>query len=214
MGSASWSPLLSPPPHLPPFPQPPGPQPGSLSGACQMLFRPLCGQGSQAEVWTPLLRPPPFLRLLAHSQNRGAPAQLTETSALVEPGGGGPETDSRHAQLAAVWEVVNPGERSAGAGRTESAGQGSARGSAAGGGDSRREPAPGELGSSWTPTAPAGVPHSARKTGEQLRCRAGQRKPRPALRHPRALRSRRLGSHRLRGCLERGTCAPMRQPQS
>lgn len=168
----------------PSIPQPPGPQPGSLSGAC-----PRCSSGPPAaealrlKSGPRLLRPPPFLRLLAHSQNRGARAQRTETSALVEPGGGGPETDSKHAQLVAVWEAMNAGERSAGAGRTESMGKGSARGSADGGGDSRREPAPGGLGSSWTPTAPGGRPTQRSEDwgAAPLQSRAEEAAARPAL---------------------------------
>lgn len=54
----------------PSIPQPPGPQPGSLSGACPMLFRPTCSQGSQAEVWTPA---PPPASLLASPRSLPEP---------------------------------------------------------------------------------------------------------------------------------------------
>lgn len=73
---------------------------------------------------------------------------------------------------------------------------------------------PGEHGSSFTPTAPGGRLSQRSEDGEPLHWRAGQRKPRPALGYPGGPQSPRLSSHRLRGCLERGTCAPTRQPQS
>lgn len=180
-----------------------------------MLFRPTCGQGSQAEVWTPA-PPPASLPASPHSLIHFPEALGTKTSALVEPGGEGPETDSKHARLAVVWAMMNAGKRRAGEGRAGRAGKGRVpersrsglMGEATAEGGPPSGVRPGEHSSSFTPIAPGGRPTQRSEDGEPLHWRAGQRKPRPALGYPRAPRSPRLGSHRLPSCLECGTCAP------
>lgn len=220
MGSASWSPLLSPPPHPPPSPSP-LPQPGSLSGASPMLFRPTCGQGSHAEVWTPA--PPPASLLASPRSLFRSPESRSSCLADRNPcprGAWGWRARDRQ-QTGSTSRGVAGDEHwrtqlRGGAGREH--GKRPHSGAALTGRRQPKEAGPGgaSCGARFFlyPSSPRRASHTAlgrlesRSTGEQ------GRGSQPALDYPRALRSPRLGAHRLRGCLECGACAPMRQPQS
>ena len=187
-----WGPppglLPSPPPHPPPSPSL-LPQPGSLSGASPMLFRPTCGQGSHAEVWTPA--PPPASLLASPRSLFRSPESRSSCLADRNPcprGAWGWRARDRQ-QTGSTSRGVGGDEHwriqlRGGAGREH--GKAAFRGSADG-------EATTEGSRPWrrvlrSPVLPlpqqpsAGVPHSARKTGEPLHWRAGQRKPtRPGL---------------------------------
>ena len=168
----------------------------------------------------PLLRPPPFLPLLAHSRSPESRSSCLADRNLCRRGAWGWRARDRQ-QTGSTSRGVGGDKHwrtqlRGGAGREH----GKRRHSGAAlTGQATTEGSPPWRRVLGSPVLhlpqqpPAGVPHSAQKTGEPLHWRAGQRKS-PALDYPRALRSPRLGAHRLRGCLEYGACAPMRQPQA
>ena len=168
----------------------------------------------------PLLRPPPFLPLLAHSRSPESRSSCLADRNLCRRGAWGWRARDRQ-QTGSTSRGVGGDKHwrtqlRGGAGREH----GKRRHSGAAlTGQATTEGSPPWRRVLGSPVLhlpqqpPAGVPHSAQKSGEPLHWRAGQRKS-PALDYPRALRSPRLGAHRLRGCLEYGACAPMRQPQA